>query len=171
MADSIIKHVSVRVNERNEKGRRKETDDIVATFQRTPVIMKSFFSFGVVLQLPGVSFRRFGERRSPVRQKDWDETMVAAAAARSGVGLEDGAAEGADDGLPGAGVEGDAAEASRRFHVCNPCSCSAPRAGSRRRLAALHRPPLVYQEAEEDHRFFPPEFFCRSRPAPSYIEG
>jgi hypothetical protein len=65
------------------------------------------------------------------------------------VGLEHGAAEGADDGAPGAAVHGEeVAEPGGRLHVCD---AAATGADPRRRLAAPHRPPLVHQEAEEHH--------------------
>lgn len=77
------------------------------------------------------------------------------------VGLEHGAAEGADDGAPRGPVHGEqVAEARRRLHVRHARAPAAPRADPRRRLAAPDLPPLVHQEAEEHH---PP----RLRPAGS----
>lgn len=68
------------------------------------------------------------------------------------VGLEHGAAEGADDGAPGDAVHGEeVAEPRGRLHVRHAGAAAAPRADPRRRLAAPHLPPLVHQEAEEHH--------------------
>jgi len=72
------------------------------------------------------------------------------------VGLEHGAAEGADDGAPGAAVHGEqVADPGGGLHVRHARAPAAPRADPRRRLAAPHRPPLVHQEAEEHHPFPP----------------
>jgi hypothetical protein len=69
------------------------------------------------------------------------------------VGLEHGAAEGADDGAPGAPVHGEqVADPGGGLHVRHAGAPAAARADPRRRLAAPHRPPLVHQEAEEHHR-------------------
>jgi hypothetical protein len=68
------------------------------------------------------------------------------------VGLEHGAAEGADDRAPGAAAHGEeVAQPGGRLHVRHAGAHAAPRADPRRRLAAPHRPPLVHQEAEEHH--------------------
>jgi hypothetical protein len=68
------------------------------------------------------------------------------------VGLEHGAAEGADDRAPGAAAHGEeVAQPGGRLHVRHAGAPAAPRADPRRRLAAPHRPPLVHQEAEEHH--------------------
>jgi hypothetical protein len=68
------------------------------------------------------------------------------------VGLEHGAAEGADDRAPGAAVHGEeVAQPGGRLHARHAGAPAAPRADPRRRLAAPHRPPLVHQEAEEHH--------------------
>lgn len=72
------------------------------------------------------------------------------------VGLEHGAAEGADDGAPCASVHGEeVADPGGGLHVRHARAPAAPRADPRRRLAAPHRPPLVHQEAEEHHRCLP----------------
>jgi len=69
------------------------------------------------------------------------------------VGLEHGAAEGADDGAPGAAVHGEqVADPGGGLHVGHAGAPAAARADPRRRLAAPHLPPLVHQEAEEHHR-------------------
>lgn len=69
------------------------------------------------------------------------------------VGLEHGAAEGADDGAPGAPVHGEqVADPGGGLHVRHAGAPAAARADPRRWLAAPHLPPLVHQEAEEHHR-------------------
>ncbi|RWV91545.1 hypothetical protein BHE74_00022194 [Ensete ventricosum] len=67
------------------------------------------------------------------------------------VGLEEGAAEGADDGPPGLTMNGDVAEPRGGHHVGGADAATAARADPGRRLAAPHRPPLVHQKAEERH--------------------
>ena len=67
------------------------------------------------------------------------------------VGLEEGAAEGADDGPPGLTMNGDVAEPREGHYVGGAGAPTAARADPGRRLAAPHRPPLVHQKAEERH--------------------
>ncbi|KAJ8629117.1 hypothetical protein MRB53_022440 [Persea americana] len=59
--------------------------------------------------------------------------------------------EGADDGAPGAPVEGNVTEPRSGFHVGNARSRSAARAGTRCRLAVTDDPLLIHQETEENH--------------------
>lgn len=88
------------------------------------------------------------------------------------VRLEHGAAEGADDGAPGAAVHGEqVAEARGRLHVRNACAAAAPRADPRRRLAAPHRPPLVHEEAEEHHSRRPPPATTTNYVLPDLVCG
>lgn len=73
------------------------------------------------------------------------------AAAQVLVGFEDGAAEGADDGPPGAAVDRHVADAGGRLHVRHSGAAATSGAHPRHGLRAPHRPPLVHQEAEENH--------------------
>ena len=69
------------------------------------------------------------------------------------IGFEDGAAERADDGAPGAAVHGHVTEPSGRLHVRHAGGAAATGADTRRGLCAPHLPPLVHQEAEERHYY------------------
>lgn len=60
------------------------------------------------------------------------------------VGLEEGAAEGANDGPPGLTMNGHVAEARARHHVGDARAGTAARADPCRRLAAPHPPPLIH---------------------------
>lgn len=67
------------------------------------------------------------------------------------VGLEHGAAEGADDSPPGFPIQRHVTEPRSRLHVGDACATPASRADPCHRLAAPNHPLLIHQEAEKHH--------------------